>query len=228
MDITSRSSFYMFGNHVNRYYFARPTRGEHPGILLLHSWWGLTPAYQRICENLAEKGFAVFAPDLNLGKVAEDIPTAEKIMAERDYALLSELTQDAVSRLGVQPGVLPTAKGVVGFSMGASWALVLAAQFPADFQAVVLFYGVEGVDFSRLQAAVQGHYGESDTWTKLDWSRQMEADLRCAGRETEFYAYPGAGHWFCEVDQPAAYQPEAADLAWERAHTFLHRRLRNI
>jgi carboxymethylenebutenolidase len=36
-----------------------------------------------------------------------------------------------------------------------------------------------------------------------------------------FYRYPGTGHWFCEPDRTDAYDPTAAELAWERTLTFL-------
>ena len=106
--------------------------------------------------------------------------------------------------------------------MGASWALVLASQAPDPISCVVLYYGVEGVDFSKVQASFLGHYAEEDQWTPIRWAQQMEADMQEAGLEARFYSYPGAGHWFCEADRPEAYLPETAQVAWERTVRFLH------
>ncbi len=55
--------------------------------------------------------------------------------------------------------------------------------------------------------------------------RAMEKTLREAGRPVDFYTYPGTGHWFFEPDRPDAYQPQAAQLAWERTLAFLRAQL---
>ncbi len=34
------------------------------GVLVLHSWWGLTPFFRRLCDRLAEVGYVALAPDL--------------------------------------------------------------------------------------------------------------------------------------------------------------------
>ncbi len=47
----------------------------------------------------------------------------------------------AVARLRRQPGINPGPVGVIGFSMGAAWALVLSAAQPEDIAAAVVFYG---------------------------------------------------------------------------------------
>ena len=45
--------------------------------------------------------------------------------------------------------------------------------------------------------------------------------MEAAGRPTDFFFYPGTGHWFVEEDRPDAYNAEASRLAWERTLTFL-------
>jgi carboxymethylenebutenolidase len=224
---------YTSGNYEFKGFLAMPSGRPASGVIILHSWWGLTPFFREICSQLAAEGFAAFSPDLNNGKVAGTIEEAKTLMAERDYeqtkaAVIGavEALQNQMQAAGHPSGSEPAQPlGVIGFSMGASWALDLASKLPDLIACVVLYYGVEGVDFSKVQASILGHFAESDNWTPVQWAQQMEADMQEAGLETRFYSYPDAGHWFCEADRPEAYLPGAAQLAWERTLQFLHEKL---
>ena len=201
-------------------YAAVPDQGG-PGIIVLHSWWGLTPFFKGVCNRLAAERFVAFAPDLNNRRVAETLEEAKQIVKERDFPLTEAIVRSAVDQVRSLPGVKAGGLGVLGFSMGASWALVLSALAPEDIKAAVLFYGIEGVDFTKTRAAFLGHYAEQDEWTPVEWAGQMEADIRAAGREVTFYTYPNTHHWFFEADRPDHYAPEAIELAWERTLKFL-------
>ncbi len=85
----------------------------------------------------------------------------------------------------------------------------------------MLFYGAYEVDFQHALAAYQGHFAEKDDWEPVEGVYQMEEQMKAAGRNTDFYFYPGTGHWFVEDDRPDAYQAEAARQAWERTLAFL-------
>jgi carboxymethylenebutenolidase len=201
-------------------YLAAPVDGG-PGIIVLHAWWGLNTFFKELCKRLAVQGFTAFAPDLNGGKVAETIESAQEIMSARDFEFTGAVVAQSVDILRQMPGVQKGKVGVVGFSMGASWGLVLASQAPVEIAALVLFYGAEGVDFSRVRAACQGHFAEHDEWAPLDDARRMEDDMRAAGLAPRFHTYPGTGHWFFEADRLENYNPAAAQLAWERMIAFL-------
>jgi carboxymethylenebutenolidase len=113
--------------------------------------------------------------------------------------------------------------GVMGFSMGAAWALVTAANEP-EVTAVVLFYGTEGADFKEVKAAVQGHFAEADEYEPLEGVRAMETDMKAAGLEVDFHVYPETRHWFMENDRPE-YDRAPSEMAWSRAIDFLHQQL---
>lgn len=116
--------------------------------------------------------------------------------------------------------------GLVGFSMGAHWALWLAAQRPAlPLGAVVAFYGARAGDFSGSRAAYQGHFAEHDKWVSDASLKKLNKNLQAAGRPTELFVYPGTSHWFFESDRDDAYNPQAAELAWTRTIDLLRKQL---
>jgi carboxymethylenebutenolidase len=109
---------------------------------------------------------------------------------------------------------------VIGFSLGAYYAMDLAAAHPEHIRSVVLFYGTGPADHSKSKAAYLGHFAENDEYEPPSNVDELEEALRRAGRPVTFYRYPEAGHWFFEADR-SAYNPAAASLAWERTLAFL-------
>lgn len=213
-------------DHTATGYLAIPAAGAGPGVLVLHAWWGLTDFFTGLCDRLAAAGFVALAPDLyGDGRTAATIEEAERLLAARDFERTTATVLGAVEHLRQHPAARDKALGVVGFSMGASWALSLSSLKPDDVAAVVTFYGGGEADFAAARAAYLGHYAERDDWEPLEGVAQLEATMRAAGREVTFHRYPSAGHWFFEADRPDAYDAEAARLAWERTVAFLRRRL---
>lgn len=197
--------------------------GSGPGVLVLHAWWGLNDTIKAFCTRLAYSGFVVFAPDLYHGTVTAEIPEAEELSRslgtnfEKANAEIARAEEYLLDLLGQEDGRL----GVVGFSMGAGYALDLAAADPTHVHAVVLFYGTGGGDFSSSRAAYLGHFAENDPFEPSSSVEDLEKNLMRTGVPVIFYTYPGTGHWFFEPDRLDAYNQEAADLAWDRTLGFL-------
>lgn len=199
-----------------RAYLATPENGG-PGVLVLHAWWGLNPAFKELCDRLAEQGFTVLAPDLFQGQMAESIEAAEGLTQNSDKQYVGDAVKAAEEHLlTLMNGKI----GVIGFSFGAAWSLVLAAQDPENIGAVILFYGVYEVEFKAIQSKILVHFGEHDEMEPLDGVKWMENAMREAGLDVTLHLYPGARHWFVEADRPE-YDPAAANLAWERTFAFL-------
>ena len=201
-------------------YADAPTSGTGPGVLVLHSWWGLTETIKDRCNQLADAGFTAVAPDLFDGEVARDDAHGEKLLADADanrLVLGVQSTADALSRM---PATAGSRIMVVGFSMGASLGLWFSERFPEQVSAVVGFYGSQGIDFHRTQAAYQLHMAEGDPMLDPDELALMEASFGLAGRPVDIHTYAGVGHHFAEEGTPG-YDAVAADLAWQRTIEFL-------
>jgi carboxymethylenebutenolidase len=188
----------------------------------LHAWWGLNSFFEDLCQRLASEGFVAFAPDLYDGKIAKTVPEAEQLMSASSSERKQEIATAAIDVLRSRREVIKEAISLIGFSMGAAWVLELASAFPEDIRKVVLFYGVNDVDFTKIKAQIAGHFSDVDEWEPLDGIQSMGSAMRAAGLSPSFYIYPGKSHWFFESDRPE-YDAEAADLAWKRTLEFLHR-----
>jgi carboxymethylenebutenolidase len=202
-------------------YLALPSAPDAPGVIVLHAWWGLNSTFKNLCDRLATEGFVAFAPDLKLGQIARTIDEAKQQMPENEVEQVYPIVMAALDFLRNQPEVRKESVSVIGFSMGATWALILASERPQDIGKVVLFYGnYEGMDVSNIRADILGHFSDIDEWEPLEGVRATEAALQTVGLKPNFYIYPNKAHWFFEPDRPE-YDPEAANRAWTRTLEFL-------
>lgn len=204
-------------------FLSLPHSGNGPGVLVLHAWWGLNNTIRAFCSRLAEEGFTTFAPDLYHGAVADTIPEAEALGGALDGKFLQAKAEiaNAATYLLDQSAQPERNLAVIGFSLGAFYAIDLAADDPDCIRAVVLFYGSGEGDFSASQAAFLGHFAEEDPFEPRSNIDGLEVSLKRVGRPVTFHHYPGTGHWFFEPDRVDAYNKAAADLAWERTLAFL-------
>jgi carboxymethylenebutenolidase len=206
-------------------FLAVPPAGNGPGVLVLHAWWGLNDTMKAFCTRLAESGFVAFAPDLYHGKVADNIADAEALGKALDATHLQAKSDiaDATKYLAERASQANRSLAVIGFSLGAYYALDLAAADPERIRSVVLFYGTGGGDFSNSRASYLGHFAENDEYEPQSSIDSLEESLRRAGRPVTFHRYGDSGHWFFEPDRAQAYNETAARLAWDRTLDFLTR-----
>jgi carboxymethylenebutenolidase len=112
---------------------------------------------------------------------------------------------------------------VIGFSLGAYYALELSVADPENIRSVVVFYGTAVSDFSNSRAAYVGHFAEKDEFEPQSEVDNLETVLQRAGHPVTFYRYLGTGHWFFEPDRSDAFNEAAASLAWDRTLACLRR-----
>ncbi len=210
---------------LHNHYLAVPRSGKGMGVLVLHAWWGLNDFFRGLCDRLAQEGFVALAPDMFSGKVARTIEEAQLQASQIDEGKdVPPIALAAIEDLSKHPAITGGGLATIGFSFGGYWALWLSQKKPELVRAVTLFYGTNGGggDFQQSKAAYLGHFAAVDPYETDEGIRSLEKNLKAANRPTTFYTYPGTSHWFFEKDRPDAYNPQAAQLAWDRTIAFLH------
>ncbi len=212
------------GNRMPPHYLALPRRGKGPGLLVLHSWWGLNGFFRSLCDRFAAAGFVALAPDLYGGRVARSEAAARALRAEatatRRVPAYKSLIA-AIDLLAAHEATRGGHIGVAGFSMGGHWALWLAQREELPITATVVYYAARNGDFSQSKSRFQFHFAGQDDWVSSASVKKVKASLAAAERPAEYWEYPGAGHWFFEADRQEAFRPADANLAWRRTLKFL-------
>jgi carboxymethylenebutenolidase len=207
-------------------YLALPDAGSGPGVVVLQEWWGLNDQIKEVCDRFASEGFVALAPDIYRGETTTEPDEAGKMMMALNIELAAKDMAGAVDFLVGHGSVTSKGVGVVGFCMGGGLALWLATLKPDDVVACVPYYGVipwEGAqpDYTKLQAAIQGHYAENDDFAGPPAVAALEEQLSAAGKHYEFFLYVGCEHAFTNHHRPEVFQEEHSERAWERTLTFL-------
>lgn len=190
-------------------------------MLVLHSWWGLTPSFTAYADRLAEAGFLAGCVDLYDGEVARAAVEARALRARPRKVPMYRTLLAAIEALRCHPAAIAGTVALVGFSMGGHWAMWLAQREEARTSAVVLHHATRSVRPGSAPVPVLAHYADaSDPFVTPSGRRAMERSLARAGWLYEAVEHPGAGHWFAESAEDE-YDPEAAEAAFARTVAFL-------
>ena len=196
--------------------FITPSKAKNRrGILVFHSWWGLTNSFRDFGQSLADQGFVVGLSDLFNGKTAHTEEDARRLRsAPRREPMYKSLLRDVIEVQDRTQSDAPL--GLVGFSMGGHWAVWLSQRPNLPIASVVLYYAARGGAFSNSHASYLAHFAENDDWVSRTSRRTMERGIKAANRPYTSFDYPGTGHWFAETSAKESYKPEAAQIALKR------------
>ena len=209
-------------------YVAPAHEGAGLGVIVIQEWWGLVDHIKDLCDRFAAEGFVALAPDLYRGEKTTEPDEAGKLMMTMNIERAAKDMSGAVDEVAKRGG--GNAVGVVGFCMGGGLALMIGANRPDLVKAVVPFYGLipwEGAqpDYTKMAAAVQGHYAEKDDYFNPEAVAGLDKQLEAAGVEHELFIYPGADHAFFNDTRPEVYDADAAATAWDRTLAFFRSKL---
>ena len=203
------------------------TPGKHPGIVVIHEWWGLTPWVKEQAEKFAAHGYVALAVDLYRGKSTDDPAVA--------HELARGLPQDRAIRdlkagfdyLASRPDVIPRKIGSVGWCMGGGWSLDLAENEPS-LAACAVNYGALPTDantMARIRAPVLGNFGALDRGIPPSAVEAFVKAMKAQGKHADAKVYPDCGHAFENPNNKQGYRAAAAQDAWNRMIAFFNRTL---
>jgi carboxymethylenebutenolidase len=184
---------------------------DAPAVLLLHPWWGVTPAVRWWAHQLVAAGRRVVLPDLYGGRKAETIEAAEALEASLDR----DEAARAIDRYADELAAEGREWAAMGFSMGAFFACQLAGRGAAGPRELVLFYGGQPPHGDVRTHLVTIHVVPDDEYFTEAELTLTEETFRQHGTVVDVYLYYESRHWFAERGSPG-YDEEAADLARSR------------
>lgn len=201
--------------------------GKHPGLIVIHEWWGLNDWIRQQSQQFADQGYVALAVDLFRGQVATDAETAHELTrgVPQDRGVRDLVA--AANWLAKQPDVDPNRIGAIGWCWGGGFAAQLAVADP-DLKAVVINYGALPTDKSaleRIHAKVLGNFGGLDRGITPDDVHAFETAMQALGKPVDAKIYPDAGHAFENPNNAGGYKPMDAQDAEHRSSEFLREQL---
>ena len=217
--------------HTCSGHLALPEAGTGPGLIVIQEWWGLVPHIEQVVDRFAAAGFVAIAPDLFHGESTTEPDEAGKLMMALNMEQAAKDMSGAVDYLRSHDAVTSERLGVTGFCMGGGLALMLATQRPDAIGACVPFYGLipwpnAEPEWSKLDAAVLGHFAEKDEFFGPEQVRKLEDQLRSHGKSVELIIHPDVEHAFFNDHRPEVHEPDTSRRAFDRTVEFLHDNVR--
>jgi carboxymethylenebutenolidase len=193
--------------------------GPHRAVVVIQEWWGVDEHIKDVVRRFAAEGYAALAPDLYHGAIAAEPDEARKLVMQMQIPEATKEMAGAAAYLAGRPDVEPKQVGAIGFCLGGSLALMLAASSP-QIGAVASFYGGRELppdQLGKIRAPVLAIFGEKDDGIPPERHAALDRAFNNSGLKHAIYVYPGAPHAFFNDARPDHYRPQAAQDAWARA-----------
>jgi len=217
------------GNTFDAWVFYPKTDLPAPALVVIQEIFGVNENIRSVCENLAQTGYVVIAPDL-FWRQERNIDITDKSEAEWKRAF--ELYQGFDLNLGVEDIKSTLAyirkdkkctgkAGTIGYCLGGRLAYLMATRSDADCN--VSYYGVE-ID-KMLDEAVNikhplmMHIAEKDKFVPLDAQQKILSALN-KHKNVEIHVYSGVDHAFARIGGQH-FDKEASHQANYRTADFL-------
>jgi carboxymethylenebutenolidase len=210
----------------SRIYAAGPQNAA-AGILIIHDFFGITPATTEAVDRLGALGYRAIAVDLYFGKSAHSNDSAVILMQGKIRTQTDIVLKDAIGYLKRPGRKLAT----IGFSAGGIDAVNANLMDPGSFSATVLIYAgdydqIEKSRIEYLKSPVLAITGSLDQWAVKSALHFLDSEKE---KSFELYIYPGADHGYAQPFflNGKNYDAEATRMTWKLTEDFLSRHLKN-
>jgi carboxymethylenebutenolidase len=228
-------------------YFAHPTSGAYPGVIVWPDALGLRPAFRTIGRRLARSGYSSLVVNPYYRTMAAPIGVDSESFNEpagraKAMSLVRSITADMTTTdatalagfLGQQEAIEPTRKlGAIGYCMGGAMTLRTAAAIPDRIAAIASFHGGKLVTQeassphllippTRARALIA--IAENDDQSEPQAKTVLREAYAKAGLAAEIEVYAGTLHGWCSLDTKA-YHAAQAERAWSRLLALFHEAL---
>ena len=208
----------------------------HPGVLVVHEWWGHNDYSRQRAEKLAGLGYTALALDMyGDGKQASHPDDAKKFAGavRQNMDVADARFNAALDLLKQQPNVDSTHLAAIGYCFGGGVVLGMARR-GLDIDAVASFHGSLGTQSPAQPGSIKTRIavfnGADDPMSKPEQVTAFKQEMDKAGADYMLVDYPGTMHAFTnpEADElgakfglPLKYNAEADKDSWAQMQVFL-------
>lgn len=212
-------------------------KGERPGVMVVHEWWGHNDYARKRAIMLAEVGYTALSVDMyGDGKTAEHPDDAGKFSG----AVMSNMPvakarfEAAMNTLKSHISVDDNQIAAIGYCFGGGVVLAMA-RMGVDLKGVVSYHGSVATKTparkGQVRAKVRVFNGAADPFVKAEQVTDFKKEMEAAAVDYKFVNYPGVKHSFTNPDAdtygkkfnlPLAYDAAADKASWSETQKFFN------
>ena len=211
-------------------------KGKHPGVLVVHEWWGRNEYARKRARMFAEQGYTALALDMyGDGKQAHNPDDAKKLAGEiyGNEKLAKARFEAALDVLKKQKNVDANNIGAVGYCFGGGVALNMV-RLGEPLKVVLSYHGglatQHPAEAGKIKAHIASFTGDADQSIPAAQVAAFRQEMDKAGVDYKVVVYPGAKHAFSNPDAdkyaeefklPIAYNAAADKDSWSQGLAFM-------
>ena len=206
-------------------------KGERPGILVAHEWWGHNDYARKRAIKLAKLGYTAFALDIfGSNKLADHPEDAKGFVMEslsKSGAIRARFVK-AMSILQAHKSVDAERIGAMGYCFGGHVVLSMARE-GLELDAVASFHGSLNTETPATADAIKGRVmvfnGAADPFVPREQVKAFKQEMIAANANFEVIDYEGVKHSFTvpgaskigeKFNLPLVYDEYADNDSWKK------------